>query len=376
VESQNNRLPASLRIPRPAVVVRKLRSLGKRAKPLTSLPWEGDVTAAYGLTLTEPVRVMEGGKRNESWVLATDRGRKILKRYKGSVEYEQILHEHSVLERLEAVHFPAPPVVRGRNGETVLALEGRYFALFDFLDGCSPFYNYYYLPPRLHPYLEAVGRNLALLHGALQDFAPNGYNIHGFQSVTGERYIKLDWYLDKLFGCREKASALPAGTAHPVSVDLLERAGWIEERLRTAEEDLKQANPARNEIHGDYGMYNLMLNAGQSLVTFDFELSRLDWRLLDLVFAISSATSLQRIEPEREKMRRILQGYRSISPIPVEEICLIPQVWEYQFLRRVIIAWERYLESGDGALLGEAKHRMARIDWVEQNLDLLSHLNA
>jgi Ser/Thr protein kinase RdoA (MazF antagonist) len=337
-------------------------------------PWRVRGGVAYDMKLLQPVRVAEGGIRSQSWVLQTSRGKKILKRYKGSVEYEQVLHEHSVLQRLEQANFPAPRVTQTASGDTVVVLEGRYYGMFDFIEGGVQFFSYFYWPSQLMPYLSAVGRSLARLHEALNGFTPAGLNINGFLSETGARGVSLDWYLEKLARCRQQAETLAVGKAHPMSVQLLERAGWIDERLRSDENMLNQANPARRTIHGDYGVYNLLVGPGSRLITLDFEMSRLDWRLVDLVFAFSSVTAPKAMEGEREKMQRIVQGYLSISPDAAQELCLIPQIWTYNFLRRTIIAWERYLDSDDGSLLGEAERRMARVDWVLHNQTALSEL--
>lgn len=366
------KLNSSLRLPRPGLLLRTLKSIRQRK---TGQPpgWQA-IIAAYGFDLLKPIQSIEGGVRSLSWLLETSEGKKILKQYKGSVEYEQIIYEHSVLQRLEQVGFPAPRVHPTLEGSTVVEMEGRYFGMFDFIEGCFQFFNYLYLPSRLKQYLDAVGQNLGRLHRALDGFTPEGYNINGFMSMTGERWRGIDWYLEKLANCRVKAEKSAIGKAHPTSIALFQHAGWIEERLRSDEEALTRANPTRGVIHGDYGVYNLLLKPGSQMVTLDFELCRLDWRLIDLVFALASVTRLDEFHTEHEKMCLIASGYQSANPMPAEELSLIPQIWTYQFLRRVIIAWERYLESGNGSVLVEAERRMARVDWVERNREVLSNL--
>lgn len=350
--------PWALRLPRPGFILRRLLPRRQYAPAGEVLRLE-PVLARYGMPPRGPLVVQRGGKRNEAWVLHNPRGRLLLKRYKTTLTRAQIVHEHSILEHLEAADFPAPRLVRDEAGSTLVEHEGRFYVIFDYLTGYARFDDYYYLPPQTHRLQTAVGRALGRLHNALNGFIPRGENINGFSSLTGERERDLNWYLARLERARAYADRLPGGD--PMRALLEERGGWLGEQLQEISAGLTAANPERGIIHGDYGPNNMLFKPGAPLVVLDFELARLDWLLADVVAALS--TTAVKVGT-RADWTRILTGYLSERRIPPEQLCLLPQVWQFQALRRAILCGEQYLAQPRPALFQEATRRIRRAAWA------------
>lgn len=355
-----------LRIPRPGIIMRKLRA---RHVPAPSDQAEDvrEVLKAYGLEPLQPVCVLEGSYRNETWTAVTRAGKKFLKRYKTSLKHDTILHEHSILDHLEQAGFPSTRLVKDRSGETIVSYAGRFYGLQDFLEGYVPFGGYFYFPSRQAWFMTTAGRALARLHNTLRGFTPRGSALSGIRA-DGGRFYDLDWYMERLAESRAGTPGSPAAE-QPAIQAALSRADWLESNLRAADSALKDLSPPCGLVHGDYGPYNLMVRWGSPLVVLDFELSRNDYLLADVISYLSSgACTAQGINLRCAAM--FLNGYQSENPLPESEKRALPVVWQYMALRRVITAWASYLKEPRPAHLNDITRRLDRLDWLETKPDI------
>ena len=104
------------------------------------------------------------------------------------------------------------------------------------------------------------------------------------------------------------------------------------------DEALPERQLPRVVIHGDYGLHNMLFRPDGAAMLLDFELSRLEWRLVDLVIMMSRLSVA--------KGRAFLTGYQSAYPLSEQEWQLFPQVWQNYMLRgavsnivRTILSW-------------------------------------
>jgi len=335
--------------------------------------WISALTSAYGLSLLYPAKKVETDGRSNNWVLITTEGKKILKKYKPSVEAEQILQEHAILSELALIQFPAPRLNKNLLGETRTDIESRRFALFDYLDGYFHYHKQIYFPSQTNTFLELAALSLASLHEALRDFTPPGKNPNGFTSKEGPRWLGLSWYLEQLAvntqQTRERLKDKPGDEFNLIH----SRGTWIEDRLTVLEEILTTAPLDRVIIHGDYGPYNLLFKHGSPVVMIDFELARLDWRLTDLATSMNMFTR-NRLGFQQKKMRHFIQTYQRASNVRAEQLDYLPVVWEYLSLRRLVVCWSRALETGQKKWLVEALDRMQIVDWITIHKDDLLKL--
>ncbi|HEX2142120.1 MAG TPA: phosphotransferase, partial [Candidatus Limnocylindria bacterium] len=288
--------------------------------------------------------------RSDVVSLSTDRGTIIIKRYRASVDDPAIAGEHSVLLELGRRCFPAPRLVGGPSGETLVRHAGERYAAFEALEGYQPAHALLSLPGAARRLARDAGRSLAALHSALDRFAPSGTNPDGLSWPDGGRVRPVDWYLERL-------SAATGGRG--LDPDEQRRAG---ERLAALETELPARLPRRAVIHGDYGPYNLLVRPGEPLVVTDFELARLDWSLTDLATALPRFAA-NRFGLSHRRALAFLDGYTAVIPLSEEERRLIPQVLEYLSLRRVAVCVGRWMSTGEQRWLDEAvaKVRQARM---------------
>jgi Ser/Thr protein kinase RdoA (MazF antagonist) len=325
--------------------------------------WLSVLVSTYGLSLLSPAIKIETNGRSNNWILVTNAGKKILKKYKSSVEAEQIRQEHAVLSELARIEFAAPHLNKNVHGETLTDIGDSRFALFDFLDGYFQYHEQIYFPSQASTFIELAAISLATLHEALHDFVPDGKNPNGFVSRTGPRWRALNWYLDQLTANKQQSQKHVENNGGRELNRLLRRVTWIKDRLAVLDETLATAPLDRVIIHGDYGPYNLMFKNGNPVVVIDFELARLDWRLTDLATSMNTFAR-NRLGFQQKKMRHFIQAYQRTSKVKVEQLKYLPSVWEYLSLRRLIVCWNRALETGQEKWLSEAMDRMRMIDWI------------
>jgi len=320
------------------------------------------ILAHYDLRLQEPVQALANPGRSESLILHTQAGRKIVKRYKPSVDVAAVTHEHSLLRHLAQINFPAPRLWPTTDGATFVQHGSHCYALFDWLEGTFQYHHYLLLPGQTKRFIAAAGQALSHLHQALAGFIPEGRNMNGFPSLTGERWRDVDWCLDQLQTCRH----VSAPDKQPLERFLNQHGDWLEARFHTLKNTLKDEALSRVMIHGDYGPYNLLFHRHNPAVIIDFELARLDWRLSDLAKALPMFAR-SRFGFSLSKAAAFLNGYWQTCPHPSTEMIYLLSVWEFLLLRRVVACCGQYAQTGATHCLPEAEHKLADVHWLQQS---------
>jgi Ser/Thr protein kinase RdoA (MazF antagonist) len=332
-----------------------------------------DLLAQCGLIPLGRIETANSAGRSDTAIVETSAGRKVLKRYKATIEPAAVVHEHSLLSELERIGFPAPRLTPTLGGETLIRHGGACYAVFEFLEGYFQYHNYVLLPSQARRFIAASGRALGALHDALRDFVPAGRHPNGFKSRGEPRWRDLSWFTAQLDECRRRAPERSGEAAAALRRALADDAGWVERRLSDLDQRLALAAPPRLIVHGDYGPYNLLFRRGAPVVILDFELARLEWRLTDLATALPSFAR-SRLGFSLRKMRCFVDAYRAVCPIDRAEIELLPDVWQFLSLRRVVVGWSRFAESGSPRWLAEAREKLDLARWVEAERSALSRV--
>ena len=363
-----------LRLPRPDRLLSRLRF--QLRTPSNGEKYPDEVLDAWDLRPLGPVRRVGGPGRSMNWLIQTNAGLKILKRYKPIIDRDWVLHEHSILQVLAAADFPAPRLVSA--GETTLVeRDGGIFALFEVYEGYFHSHNNIFLPGMAQQFISAAGKTLATLHLALRGFNPQGRNPNGFMTISGGRWHELGWYFSRLERCAAflptiSMPALSTSYGNQASGRHVISAGWLRQRLGKLDDTLKHAPLPRVIAHGDYGPYNLLFRQGSPVVVLDFELARLDWRLTDFSSGLFFFTH-GRTGFHWKKMHWFLDAYRSTVPVSAEEIQYLPLVWQFLTMRRFIVFAERALEGNPGAMQ-EAREHLKLLDWLIRHEEELKRL--
>jgi Ser/Thr protein kinase RdoA (MazF antagonist) len=360
--SEGGRFDVPLAVPRPGTLVEAISAVAHPpAIPVSELD---TVLGLYGLSRTGRPRNFALGWRSSIVSILTGSGRMVVKRYRDGWDVRTIKHEHSILAELERVGFPAVRLVRARDGDSFVTEGGGRYAVFEYVGGRSVSGRYMTSGGRRSLFLH-MGDTLGRFHTALDGFTPPFEHHLGYTTSSGGAPRDLDWHIQAL-----EALLRPDSVRHSDEIALMElmetHAGVVQARLLELDQRLTTAGLDAGVIHGDFGPHNVIFDRSGRTVVHDFELSRVDWRMVDLVGGLSRWRA--------DAGRSFLEGYRRSSPDSVEDISMLPVVWEHYRLCGAIQSWHTFRELGDPDRLATAKHRLSEAldlrvhgppDWID-----------
>jgi Ser/Thr protein kinase RdoA (MazF antagonist) len=254
-------------------------------------------------------------------------------------------------------------------------VDGGIYALFDFVEGTNYSLSFF-LPAHRAILMRAAGQTLARLHHALNGFAPQGKHHLGFESQTGNWQRGLPWYTAKVEELKEKSRGLEDEQEKACADWIVQKSAYVLEELGELDVSLRNASLPRLIIHGDFGLHNLVFPKVGPAVIMDYETARLEWRLSDLVSALSRLRYADGTYNFRS-IQSFLGGYQSVFPIDTDEWQLLPSVWRFYKLRSALIYWNSFFETGGPVRkMHSARDAVWQADWVLQHPHELSGLSA
>ena len=330
-----------LALPRP----RRGRSGAVRPSDVAAL---GSALHGLGIDAWRLVRPLgRQAGRSGSVLVDTQDGYLVVKRYKATVEADQVRVEHAILLELERRAFPAPRLLEAPDGNTVIEAGGSTFAVFRHVDGYRRADDVVTAPWTAVRRSRLYGASLGALHAAIHGFVPPPGSPHGFASVGGPRARDLDWHLELLERVERVAG---------IDSEVRDAVSEVRRELPRLESSLAAVTLPRNVIHGDYGPYNLLVRDGAPVLIVDYELARFDWRIVDLAtglprFGIGGSRGPQRA------MDAFLEGYGSRAAVSASELGAIPRVLAFLSLRRCAVCLARVSDGGP-AMQAEAMGKL------------------
>jgi homoserine kinase type II len=343
--------------------------------------------------LGDVVRVEQvfGGYVNLSFVVVTrtDDGlqRYFVRKYNRHIEEREIRFEHALVAYLDGKGFHlAARVFPNRIGGTFAMrdelLDGgfvtRCFAVYELLGGED---KYTWVKNRCTPKeLESAARLLARFHYSAHDFDPEGY---------ARKQPPIMEFLDALQDTFNYCAAQAKGTKYdeclitrlPGVVEVLQRGTSIASRLEG-----KPYVP----VHCDYHPGNLKWVDEEAIGVFDFDWSKLDYRLFDVALALvyfgASWEGRDDGELRLDVVRTFLDAYqREAARFDVpgamreDELALLPRMIANANL--YVLNWDitAYYEAkhpDDDEYLFYLAHNLSFMDFIEANQDALAALAA
>ncbi len=339
----------------PVVVAKPSRLVGAVRARLHAPGIPADIADAvlgrYGSRLERRPSNLSMSWRNRLVVAETSAGTKVIKQYRETSNLDSIAHEHSILSHLETAAFPAVRLDRADGDATIVEVDGALFAVFDYEPGRS--LTACFLSTRTRRrLLGEAGATLGRLHSALDGFVASGRHHLGCDPGTGRRERDLTWHRETL--ARLESVESTDGAEHGNIEWLRSRAGYISDSLTHLDDLLSRVDLPMSIIHGDYGTHNLLFRRDGTAVVHDFELSRYDWRLLDLVITFG------RVAPRNQAA--FVSGYRTTRVLSPVEFAVLPVLWRFHLLSGAIRSWERFSELGGAERLVTARGRVAAVE--------------
>jgi homoserine kinase type II len=350
-----------------------------------------EVAAEYDLGEVVGVDQIFGGFENLSFGVTTrdDAGehRYFVRKYKYGTVAREIRYEHALVSHIRDKGFTLPArVYATRTGETLVTREEllgserveRFFAIYEMLTGEN---KYTWTENRCtDAEYEDGARILARFHQAAYDFEPGDLyreqppimeyvasmpgTFKGY--ADGAKGTKFDeYYLSRLPGI---LAAIDRGLALAPELEGLPRC------------------PTFNDYHPG----NLKWRDDHGVGLFDFDWTKLDYRLFDIAIGIvyfcTSWEDADDGELRLEKAEIFLNAYqdeasRSAAPGPVtdDELAALPRMLAIAALYVVswdIVAYYIDRDPNDDEYLFFLEHNVAFVDFIEAHLDDLAAMAA
>lgn len=260
-----------------------------------------------------------GGLHNSHWLLSTDQGLVVLRRYWARRSMNYVQWELRLLEHLARAGWPVPTPVT----EPIEA-AGHVWSACVHLPGRSPSPR---SPAGIRSEQRSRGRLLAKLHMDMSKLT---------HLPQREGWVRSE----EVFGVRDNGPPLDEvieslALTRPAEAGILR---WHAERARDRLEQLEAHKLPAMVIHGDFASWNLRYRRGKLSAVLDFELAHLNHRVAD--FALSW----------RGHHDEVVHGYQEVEPPAPAELELMTPVW-----------WAWCLEGARDQLLRESD---SNLDWV------------
>ena len=261
-----------------------------------------DLLCSWPIGTVRSVTRPTSGTVNQTFLIATDTGRYVLRSYRHR-EPEPVIREHAVIAHVRAADLPAIAPLPLLDGKTVLAVDGRFHALFPLAPGgqCER--------AALGPdEAAAMGDCLGRLHRALSSLPPQWAAPRSFATDRGGTLARIA-RLEATIRARPQLAAHD----HGALVWLHGQREWIE-RHDADPHDLL-ASLEWQVIHGDYQETNLFFLAGRVSAVIDWDQTYLAPRAWELqrTMHYAFAFSLRLCGP-------FLAAYRSIMPTTLDDL--------------------------------------------------------
>lgn len=287
-----------------------LHALAQRALDLWEIGPDSDISL---LNIAENLTYLVTTSTGHRTVLRLHRAGYHSKRaIESELAWLNALHQQEVIE--------VPRTIMGRDGATVQWVssqdvpEGRYFVMFDFIDGQAPDET-----QDLSPGFEELGQIAARCHD------------HALQWQRPYPFERLVWDADAVFG--SKPTWGDWRDAPEVTAEISTVLAQLERTLVARLSRFGKTPDRYNLIHADMRLANLLVNPnGTRLI--DFDDCGFGWLMYDFAAAISFIEDDPRVP---ELKAAWLRGYRSVRVLdPVQEAEIDTMV----MLRRMaLLAW-------------------------------------
>lgn len=358
-------------VPRPSRVSASIAA--RFGPPVLEDETISDVLDRYGLRPVGSSRTLRLARRSSNVVIRTDAGRKVVKQYRPQWTPDTVRHVHSILLRLAEVRFTAPVPETAADGQTWTTIGDRVFAVYGVLPGKNYSVNYLIRRHRMR-LTRIAGRTLARMHLLLEGFVPEGRHHVGLVSLAGPRRRDLDWHAAKLRELRDRSSALADPEERDLSRSLIDVAPSVLDEIGRLDDSLADVPLPRLVIHGDYGIHNLIFQRGGRAVPVDFELSRLDLRLNDIVSALVKYRYTGGVY-DLASMEAFLAAYAEVFPLTSHEVDRFDEVWRSYKLQAAVQYWNSFFETnGPVRKLRSALDSIDQAAWVAAHPDVMERL--
>ena len=277
--------------------------------------------ADYDIGSMVAFRGIAEGVENSNFSLRTSAGDFILTLYEKRVDPAELPWFLGLMEHLATRGIVCPQPVRGRDGEALRQLSGRFAAITTFLPGVWP--------RRVRPeHCAPVGAALAALHLAGADFSPTRRNALG-----------PDGWQPQLSRAQTQADSMQPG---------------LGEELRSALARILAAWPGGlpvGHIHADLFPDNVFFLDGRLSGLIDFYFAATDTLAYDLAVCLNAWCFEPDFSLNVTKARAMLLAYQATRPLLPAERAALPVLCQGAAIRFALTRLYDWINTPPGAMV-------------------------
>jgi homoserine kinase type II len=269
------------------------------------------------------------GTANVTFFIQTTTGSYVVRRSNARKTVAGIRFEVRLLDYLASQGYPAPHVVRTRDGQAFTAHGG---AL--------------YLMTQLIPGGEYDHRNIEHLRQAGAAFARYHRLVARFPGPYPVASSPLEGILDRGLGCFGRVLALSRQLLAPGQHEVLtDDLSWLSQQLRRCDGELAERYPDAGKllIQASFGRSALIFAGDRVAGVVDYDRVRYDALGMDFAYTLKAFGRIwnpggadHRVGLDPDLATIFLDAYRAETSLPSEEIAMLPLFFRAQRLVKVV----------------------------------------
>ncbi|MGY1633619.1 phosphotransferase [Geodermatophilus sp. SYSU D01186] len=321
----------------------------------------------YDLGRWRSWRRTDKGASNISWFVSTDAGEVVLRRSHNLKTVAGAEFECALIDHLRGHGYPAPPVVRTRDGAILVQVDGVLHMVMRLMPGRG-------YDPADPAHLVAVARGLGRYHAIVSELTFSERERSSALASLGQQGQ------ENLYAAVEVVAPLLAPEA---GAALREDARFMAEQMELLNVELGERQEELTSLvaHGSFGQSAVLLDDDGLTAVLDFDRAGLDLLGLDLAYALKAfcrAGPIRRsgvgIDPDR--CRLFLSHYRGQAPLADADLTAMPEVFRAQRLVKIVKKCDNLLtkqamvaqQAKDAVKFAQVLEReCARVRWLADN---------
>jgi len=260
-------------------------------------------------------------------IVTTSQGKFVLKQQR--LSEDDVAYEYQVLDHLRRRDFPAPHMLTDRAGQAWSVVDGSLYSVYEFVDGYFPT-DFLWWPTVRRDVIVQCGRTLGEYHRSAADLVPSAYKWHGYRPTEHKRWWEGDWFRQALADIRpllqKQAAVNPMDDWTRARMDAIDKMLTLESVVE------ERSDLSKLVIHGDYSPWNVLFRPGQSPVVLDFNESRLDLKIYDLMLA-TFWFAWRRHRLDQDRALAFQSGYCQTGQLHEADINLAGSVFQWIMAR-------------------------------------------
>jgi homoserine kinase type II len=281
-------------------------------------PFPAELLDAWDLPACISAVPPTSGTMNETWLLDFGSGRRSVFRRHRRTDRALVEFEHAVLAAARVAGVPCPAIIPTVDGQPFLESGDRFYSLYSWAPGMQ-------LPrAQISPAQAAsAGETLARIHLALR------HHPHGpWKEDPPYDPVAVD--------ARLAAMALVVTDIGWLSDEVAARRHWLDGHG----EEPSLPPERRQVIHGDYQSTNLFFEGHSVSSVIDWDKARPEWPAWEVVRTLDYGVGM-----EAERGTAFIAGYRSVLPLPADELLAAAQRWGHHTAHEIWLYEEVYLKG-------------------------------